>query len=171
MQDLARLFVAPVVVFLALVTRQYTQCVHRQLGVQRQGLEGSDDGIAAKDCGEPGNTGSNDVTGRRPESEARENRRQRFSAARRRHRYRSGNLWMRIPIGRNWPAVAEAGGPSRRLVPATCYLRPAGLRSGPVLHGFNGSSRSSQRMMRSRISVGLGETLTSVSRMTPSRPL
>ena len=45
----------------ALITRQHAQRIHRQLRIQRQGLVGRDDGIAAEDRREPRNAGRNNV--------------------------------------------------------------------------------------------------------------
>ena len=55
MQNLARLFIAPIVLFLSLMEGQHAQRLGGKLGIQQQRLVRSDDGIAAEHGGKPGN--------------------------------------------------------------------------------------------------------------------
>src|SRR5580765_196336 len=59
MKNLSRLFVSPVVIFLALIAREHPQSVTRQLRIQKQCLVGSDQRITPEDRRKPWNTGSN----------------------------------------------------------------------------------------------------------------
>src|SRR5579884_3120378 len=61
MQDFPRLFVAPVVVLSALMSRQNSQSIHCKLRIKHQRLESRDDGIPPERGGEPRYAGRNDV--------------------------------------------------------------------------------------------------------------
>src|SRR5689334_20353094 len=59
MQYLARLFIAPVVLLLALVQSQHAQRLSGELWIQHERLVRGNDGVAAEHGGKPGDTGGN----------------------------------------------------------------------------------------------------------------
>ena len=169
MQDLARLFVAPIVVFLALIARQHAQRIDGQLRVERQRLIGGNDRVSSEDGGEPGNTGGDDVLIALGDLQGVEVADGGFQQA-------IKHIIVRLETGGAGLPASEVRAPLPQLMIEIIHLRARGL---PLDQGvtdsssstrFRGSSRRSQRATRSWISVGAGVSLISVCRMMPSSP-